>query len=57
MLVSYNTVKPRNYESQNNDTSRNRIIDEALTEVSVEQSHNYDKSYYYYGFCADRGPS
>ena len=53
------TVKSRNNESRGNDMSRkyNRIIDDAVTEVSIEKSSFNDKSRYCDGFSADRGLS
>ena len=35
----------------------NRIIDDAVIEVSIKKSHYNDKSHYYNGFSADRGLS
>ena len=48
-----------NYKSRNDNMSRNynRIIDDAVMEVSIEKAHYNDKSRYYDGFCADRGLS
>ena len=55
------TVKSHNYESRNDDMYRmyNRIIDDAVMEVSIEKSHFNDKSHYMYyvGFSADQGLS
>ena len=46
----------RNYEFRNNDTSRkyNRLIDDAVIEVSIDKSRYNDKSHYHIGFSANR---
>ena len=50
------TVKSHNCESLNNDMCQkyNRIIDDPVMEVSIEESHYNDKSHYYDGFSADQ---
>ena len=46
-----------NSESRNNETSQkyNRIVDEAVMEVSIEKSFYCEKSCYNDGFSAERG--